>query len=148
MADYKVKTILPSAMQVADQFHHRWAIKVDGVTAVDDILQPSFWVHNAARLKQFAIIDILPENGSYYAELLVTKVVTTSTGVCIPTLVVLRHVDLSEADSKAPEGTYEVAWQGAVNKHVIIRKADREPIEKGISKKEDAYARVRELEAA
>ena len=155
MGDYKVRAALERDMQTADQFRSRYALRVDGETSVEDIVKSSFWVHNASRLKVFDVIEVLPRNESYRAELLVSKVLTTNTGVKIPTLLVLSHVELKEPE-KLPEpdtsdfatATYKVEWKGPAAKHCIIRNEDRALIEKNISSKADAVARIRELEAA
>lgn len=153
--DYKTKALAPTQMQLAAQYTNRWAIKLDGYTPVDDLVKSSFWVHTSSRLSQYDVIEVHPANGAYYAELLVSKIVLTNTGIKIPSLVALRVVELEAPKAKAKEEpkeyngeSFDIAWKGPVNKHCIIRKGDKQLIEKGFSDKTSAIKRAEELEAA
>lgn len=160
MSDYKTRAALSSDLQHVETFQRRLALKVDGATPLEDIMKPAFWVNSANKLEQFATIVVMPSNGSYYAELLVTKVLTTSTGVKIPSFTVLLHKPLNEVAAPAIDtrpadkepayssAHYRVEWKGREHKHVIIRTEDKALIEKNISTKADAIKRVEELEAA
>jgi hypothetical protein len=154
---YLTRAAQPTDVQPAGHFRTSWEHRLDGDTSIEEIARAPYWVHASAHLRMFDTIAVMPQNGAYYAELLVTNVITTSTGVKIPSLKVLMHIELKEVAAPAPEpevgevhatDTYSVEWKGPAHRFCIIRKSDRALVEKGIAKKEDALARVPILEAA
>lgn len=158
MSDYKVKAIMPTDMQLSGFHSQTWEVKPDGVVNLDDYLNAEMFKNVSKNLSVYDIIRIMPCSEAFYAEVMVSGIVKTSLGVKIPSLVLLRKIDLkavpeaaNEADDVASksddDGAYEVRWQGRDAKHAIIRKSDRMVVETGISRKADALERIKALAA-
>lgn len=105
-------------------------------TAFDDVLKPSYWAHNAAKMKPFDHIEILAEDGSWWAHLLVI-----STGRVEATVKVLNHqsfdVDVTGAVQEDFPG-YEIRFAGPHKKHQVIRLEDSAVLKDEISTKTQA----------
>ncbi len=74
-------------------------------------------------------VEVMPEDGSYYAELIVL-----SCDKLWAKMAVVQYVQLAEAETATDDG-YEVKWRGA-KKHSVIRTLirrcdDRKPLHEG-----------------
>lgn len=107
-------------------------------TEFADLLKPEYWAHVAQKLRPHTLIKVIPEDGSYWAELLVL-----SCDRLWAKVFVMRHYDLTEAIEN-DEATasrlveFEIQWKGPVKKHVVIRKSDRSILAEGIQTKGEA----------
>jgi hypothetical protein len=152
MADYKIKAIMPTDLQLSGFHSQTWEVKPDGIVDIDDFLSAEMFKNVSKNLSVYDIIRILPCNEAFYAEVMVSSITKTSLGVKIPTLVLLRKIELREAPVAAnepedSESPYEIRWQGGKAKHAIVRKSDKMVIETGIARKIDAIERAKALAA-
>jgi hypothetical protein len=87
---------------------------------------------------QGQIIEIYPDDGSYYAELIATKVRTGQVSVKK-----VMHVALAKDESvvKAEEDAFEVKLRGP-KKWSVMRKKDNQVMIDGIATKEEAEAEM------
>lgn len=112
-------------------------------TTFEDVCEPAFWSHVAEKLKPGDRIEVLTEDNSYFAELLVVDA-----GRLFAKVAVLRYVELSSPD--VPEGLtgvapeFKVQYKGPALKHVVIRLSDNQIVQDGIALKADAHAWVKE----
>ena len=86
----------------------------------------------ALKLRQHDTIRIIPEDSSYFAELLVLKVARGFAQVKL-----LRHVALEDGAGEAlsdDEGIY-VKWFGPHLKFCVVRKSDGEKLKEGLTEK-------------
>jgi hypothetical protein len=92
-------------------------------TPYDAILKDDYWAHVSAKMKPGDRIEVLAEDGSYFAELLVQDA-----GRLYAKVASLRHVKLDAVEVKegglVMEG-YEVAWKGPQLKWCVLRGKDR-----------------------
>jgi hypothetical protein len=115
-----------------------YTLTVSEGTEFADLLKPEYWSHIAQKLRPHTIIKVIPEDGSYWAELLVLSCDRLWAKVHV-----LRHHDLTEVDAD-PEATasrlagFEILWKGPTKKHVVIRKADGMIIAEAIQTKGEA----------
>jgi hypothetical protein len=109
----------------------------------EDVLQPEFWSHVADKLKPTDRIEVLAEDGSYFAELLVIDA-----GRLYAKVAVLRFVELASsevpADLAGDLAEFKVEFKGPVLKHVVVRQSDKQYVQEGIARKADAEAWIRE----
>jgi hypothetical protein len=152
MADYKIKAIMPTDLQLSGFHSQTWEVKPDGIVDIDDFLSAEMFKNVSKNLSVYDIIRILPCNEAFYAEVMVSSITKTSLGVKIPTLVLLRKIELREAPVAAnepedSESPYEIRWHGPKGKHAIVRKSDKMVIETGISSKSEAIERAKALAA-
>lgn len=107
-------------------------------TPFEDLIKADYWAHVAQKFRPHTIIKVVPEDGSYWAELLVL-----SCDRLWAKVFVMRHYDLQavDADSAAVASLadgFEVLWKGPMKKHVIVRKADGAILQAGIQQKTEA----------
>jgi len=107
-------------------------------TPFEDLLKPEYWAHVAQKLRPHTLIKVVPEDGSYWAELLVL-----SCDRLWAKVFVLRHHDLTAVveDSEATASRlaeFDIQWKGPVKKHVVIRKSDSTAVADGIQTKGEA----------
>ena len=119
------------------------ALPEEGVT-IKDIVKPEFWAIVSTDLKRTDKIEVLPEDGSWYAELLVRDVGNGWAKVGI-----LNHIEFhSVAVQSAMEDMFkdhEIKWKGPnVNKFCIVRKTDGEIIRRGYENQAEAIAALAE----
>ena len=103
-------------------------IPESGVT-IEQITSPEYWANVARRINPHDTIEVVPEDGAFYALLFVTN-----TGKLSVKTQVLQFVELSE---KKPVVTlqdvddlFDIAYGGGVAKWRVIRKADKEAVSK------------------
>lgn len=101
-----------------------------GVT-VEDLEKPEFWAHVAEQFKPGDLIHVYPEDGTFWAELLVQ---TTSRAAA--QVRVLRNYELAKVEALEDESEYEVKWAGPTAKFRVIRKSDGEVMKGGMEKDE------------
>lgn len=140
MASHK---LLPARLQVADHYRSRFGVVSEEGATVDDFLRPDYWAHVANKLRRHDIIEIIPEDGSFFVELLVLN-----TGTGFAKVMLLREVQLeSEADEPLPSDI-EVKWRGPHRKFSVIRKSDNEVLKDSFVERTGAEQWAREYERA
>lgn len=92
------------------------------------LFKPETWAHLAAELPQGTIIEVSPEDGSWWAELLVRA--SSKLEVIVGEL---RRVTFDEIKPR-DESEYEIVFAGPKAKHRVIRKADKAVMVEGLMK--------------
>lgn len=137
MATFK---LLPARLQNAEYFRTRYAAAADAGTTREDLERPDFWSHVARTLKRQDIIEVIPEDESYFAELLVLN-----TGVGFAKVKVIRFIEL-EAVEESEDGLVIVKWRGPARKFSAVRKSDGTVLRDEFINREDAAAFARDYE--
>jgi len=127
--------LTPTKLQNSSHYRTHWAAVVDAADTLDIVTKPEYWIHVCRQLRRMDVIDILPENESYYAELLVL-----STGTGYAKVMVLREVSLVEADEEKVESRTFVKWNGPHARWAVIRKSDNFVLQDRIEEKAQAQA--------
>lgn len=109
-----------------------------GVT-FEQIQNPAYWAHIASRVKPGDIIDVLPEDMSFCAEMLVVS--------CnrLEVRVHTKHHSIIEAPKPehmedAADPQFDVKWGGPVAKFRVIRKEDKKVVQDQFPTAGDARA--------
>lgn len=109
-------------LKLADFQRNRFLLSPEKGVDVNDLLQPAFWSHIAGKFRPYDEITVIPEDGGFYATLLVIACDRLWAKVHL-----LQHVDLTIARKDLPqveiEG-YAVEWKGPLAKFAAIRKSD------------------------
>lgn len=138
MDDLKRALILnPQRMGLAEQLRQDWVVNAEEGTAVQDVLDPSYWAHMAAQLQVYDHIEVRLETGAWLLELIVLDV-----GRNYARVYVAQKYDFAEVDVTAPSNaiTHRVDWKGPQRKHVVIRLSDSAVLQEGFSDKKEAIA--------
>lgn len=116
----------PTGLQDASHFRNRWMAVPPAAATIDDVCQPSFWLHSAAKLRRMDIIEVLPEDEAWYAELLVIRI-----GIGTAKVKVLNHAVIDEVGEEPADFTTEISWGGPAHKYRVVRKSDKHVISYG-----------------
>lgn len=131
-----MKPITRNRFQAADQVRNRWAISPEEGSTVDDVMRPEATAHIAAQLKRWDIIEVRPDDESFYAELLVKDA-----GPNWASFWLIQHVELApKVDAAEADEPFVVGWGGPHQKHRVTRKADNEVLKSGFPSKAEARA--------
>ena len=126
-------------LQMAGHYREAWEAVVPPETTVEDLERSNFWVHVAKRLRRQSKIDVLWEDESRYAELIVL-----SSGTGFAKVKALRVVEFDTAvENDAPLDGFSVKWGGPADKFRVVRDSDNVEMRKDFVKKTDAEAWAR-----
>ena len=119
-----------------------YSVTPENGTPDEALLNPAYWAHVAKHLRSGDKIEVLAEDGSYYAEFLVAG--ANATGALVRELAHKRFDALPA--QVIDEGEYEIRWSGPVNKHRVIRKSDKAILAEGemVATKEQAQLFLRD----
>jgi hypothetical protein len=132
-APVRAPAVAPNRMLDAASMQQRWFVEVNAGVTVADLLHPPFWSHCANKLKNLAVISVMPADESYYCELLVRDV-----GRLYAVVSVLNFVQLATDLSVPVDAAYEIKWRGPVAKYGVLRLADKEIVRDGFVDKAEA----------
>jgi hypothetical protein len=114
-------------------------------TPYENILVPEYWKHIASNFRPGDRIEVVSEDGAWFAELFVV-----STGKQWVKVFPLRFVELSEsAPDEQPAGTssHNVEWRGPKRKWSVERNSDKEVIKDGFATKGEALGWLTQFQA-
>lgn len=149
------KPLLPTRIKLADYVRQHWRSTPDGGITLEQVMEPSFFGHIAKKIALLDIIEVIPQDNSYFAELLVTG--KTDDRI---TVTLLRHVQLDQTKSQTkrvqaqtkkaepvsstteriPEEDLEVVFRGVAGKHTVRRKSTKEIVKEGFDSNDEAKA--------
>lgn len=114
-----------------------WEVCVEIGTTLDDVLKPEFFCHVARQLRPFSKIKVLPDDASWYAELIVRSAGPTWAKCALFTIVEFDVAAKTAAGD--PEADYaKVGWGGPAQKHRVVRVSDGAILSKEHESTEDA----------
>lgn len=120
-----------------------WQASIEAGVPFEDVQKPEFWGHVAENLKPLARIEVIAEDLSYFAELIVIDCDRLWAKTQVLRFVDLRS-DVAEDLLPAMSSGFKVEYKGPTKKHVVIRLADNEIVQEGIATKAEANAWVAE----
>lgn len=99
--------------------HNVFRVTPEVETPLSAILDPAYWAHVSAKMRPGDLLQVMPEDLSYFAELIVRDA-----GNLYAKVAVLHHVVFNKAEEvKTPEG-YEIRWRGPKCKFGVVRGND------------------------
>lgn len=105
-----------------------WNIILPFDAPYEDLFAPGYWSHIAEKLRPMDRIEVFREDGTEWAELLVTLTDRVSAKV-----IELNRVSLEKEDPVAVDPEYSIAWAGPHHKFRIIRLSDKEVVQPGFA---------------
>lgn len=132
----KARILNPQRMALAEQLRQDWVVNAEQGTPIAEVLDASYWAHMAVHLQQFDHIEVREETGAWVAELIVKQVGRNWAAVRL----IAKH-DLEVTEEMHPsDKKHEVVWRGSQHKHCVVRLADKEILQSGISSKTEAQS--------
>ena len=109
-------------------------------TKLSDIMAPAYYRHVASQFKSMDRIEVMPDDGAWYAELMVLYVSKMEVRVAK-----LSHVKLDTVKPEEVEDeTHEVKWRGPSAKWGVVHKKTGDVVKDGFANKEEAAAYLSE----
>lgn len=65
--------LAPRNLEPSDAARNEWNVKPEFGTPMDAMLDPAYWAHVSAKLRRGDIINVLPEDNTYFAQFLVLE---------------------------------------------------------------------------
>lgn len=100
----------------------------------EQIEDPGFWSHVAAKLRPYDEIRVLRDDGTIYAKLLVLGCDRTWAKVRVLMWESLTTKDVAQSQ----DADFKIEWKGPHRKHCVIRASDSEIVHDGATSKADA----------
>jgi hypothetical protein len=133
----------PARMRLAEFVRSVHAITPEVGVTREDFKRPDFWGNVSNMLKPNDRIEVVAQDGEFFAEFLVV-----SCGKQFAKVVELRYVELAEHMPEDNEerfdvnslaaGDYEIKYGNNEDKFRVIRKSDKEILHKGSATKAEA----------
>lgn len=119
-APHRVVPLQVTRWQIGEFMNTRHSVAPASGTPFEDLLRPEFWA-NITRLRAGDIIEVRPEDQSYYAELYVLRRDRTSATVAV----VREPVKLVAAYKPLPgETSFKVEFAGSHGQWRVLRLSD------------------------
>lgn len=115
-----------------------WVITAEEGTIPDDVLNPDYYAHVAAKLRPYDHIEIRANDGTWLAQLLVLDVSRLWAKVHRLHLHTLTTVDVSQSNLERAL-PYYVQHKGPHDKWVVIRRSDSQAVSTGHGTPEEAH---------
>jgi hypothetical protein len=131
-----------SAIRQAQQTRVVYTAQLPTGTSLEDALKPEFWINFAKRLRPCDQIELIPEDMSFFATVLVVDADSFGANVKV-----IHSIDL-DADVIAQQSQtseYDVRWGGPHDKFRVVRKSDNAVISKGHQNKTLAFQYVNNM---
>lgn len=129
--------ILVPHFNLAEYSRNIWRVTALHGQEFDQFKDPEAWAHVAANFKRHDEVEIIAEDGSFFAKGIVLKVTKTSATVHF-----YVHEDFEQEVSVDADGRKYAAEWGGKAKWRVVRKSDGEVIESHISSKEEAQLKA------
>ena len=96
--------------------------------SIEEIIDPSYWAHVARRLTPYDIIEVVPEDGAFYARLIVVN-----TGKLFAKVQIIEKIDLNtpvNVTAAIAMNLFDTKYAGPNAKWRVIRKSDNAVVSK------------------
>jgi hypothetical protein len=131
------KRLTPNRFALAETRRNIWQIVPEDGTPYESLFDKDYWAAMAAKLRPYDRIEVLADDGSYYAELLVLSSTKTQAEV-----MELRKIDIATKEVAPVKEEFSVKWRGPHSKWSVIRTADGSIVKQGFDDADSARAFV------
>lgn len=136
VADIRSHRLIGLRLAERAQKQNEWMATIEAGTPYKDILKSVYWTGVAAKLSQWDKICVRAEDGSYYAELIVTMAFKTD--AVVRQIVYVELEALKEPGSVLTFKDYTVKFSGPQAKWCVIRRSDNKLLRDGLSSSAEA----------
>ena len=134
----KVEPITMTNLASAEFIRNIHCATIPFGTKPEDLLKPEYWAHVSAEFKAWGRIEARAEDGTWFAEYLITEVGRNWAKVKLLSKhdLTTRDVSMTESEKYSnPDLPYEVKWRGQA-KWSVVRKSDKAVMKDGMEKVE------------
>lgn len=130
-----MKKLNPSEYVLAQYARQVHAVTPPEGTTLEEMLDPAYWGHVSARFHQYDRIEVVPQGGAFYAELLVTNCSLVHAKVAVLHVKELQPLVKEEADKD-----FSIEFKGPNRKWSVLRAGDKAIVKDVFTSKEEARA--------
>ena len=133
--ELKPKKLHATRFQLAEAARNVYSAVLEIGTTLDDLKEPAFWSHIAGpkHLRPMDRIEAMPEDGTYWAELLVLNA-----GPMFAKIHVMRHYEIGEVGTSSMSDAFATAWKGPMRQYAVVRVKDNAIMRDKFASKEAA----------
>lgn len=100
--------------------HNVFRCRPELKTPPSAMLDQGYWAHVSVKMRMGDIVEVLPEDCSYFSRLLVLDA-----GKLYAKVAVIEHVEINKADDEIEDVSgYEIKWRGPSARYGVIRGKD------------------------
>lgn len=127
------RSLNPSRMKLTEHTNQSHSATVEIGTTIADLAKPEFFAHVAPSVTQYDRILVKPDDGAWYADLLVVEC-----GNNYVKTQVFGFLQIEKSDALVPDAfeTHRVEFAGAHHKWRVVRNLDNEVLKAGMTKPE------------
>jgi len=135
--------IVPNRVKEASYVRNIFSATPEQGTPIATVVKSDYWAHATRLFHVLDHIEVVPEDGAYYVELLVTHV-----GKNFVRVVELRRTVLEEpfTTDEPTDSAYTLGHRGAIKLWCVMRKSDKQIIHEGSLTKKEAIQWLNEFE--
>ena len=115
----RIPIIAPNRVGLAEHQRNHWVATAENAEHTKDFLDPGFWSNVAKDFRQYDIVEVRVDDGTYWGEFLVMSCDRTWAK-----LHPLREVRLQAAPASPISNLCKVDWKGPHRKFAVIKIAD------------------------
>jgi len=125
--------LVEARLGLAEAKRQDWVVDAEEGTRIEDVLDPMYWAHTAARFSPYDRIEVRIDTGEWLLDLIVLQAGRNYARVHLAA----KH-DLAGASAEVPAGSvkHKVEWKGTHKKWCVIRIADSAMLQEGLQSKE------------
>ena len=129
-----MKMLGPGRFDLAEQKRNIWRVNPEDDTPLEAVLEPSYWTRYVNRLRPYDIIEVINDQATYFAKLMVLQVgITTAIVKQLECYELVPDIDMPEEAS----ARYEYKWRGPRG-HSILDKKTQAVVQEKLPSKEAA----------
>lgn len=131
----KPRKLHASRCQLAEQARNVYSAVLESGTTMDELKEPSFWAHVSGpkNFRPMDRIEVMPEDGTFWAELLVLNA-----GPMFAKVYVMRHHEIGEVGTSSLSDAFQIGWKGPVRQYAVIRAKDNTIMQDKFASRETA----------
>lgn len=125
-------------IKAAEFVQVRYVVRPEAGVTLEQMLDPAYWTHVSRKMKAGDHVEVIADDNTWYAELLVLAAGPVWAKVAIINeRSLLKTVEVAESETTDHPG-FEIKWGGNIDKFRVIRTEDNEIISRGHDKKVEA----------
>lgn len=123
----------------------RFRVRPEHGTQPNDLMDPAYWAYVCEKFRPTDILEVIPESGEWFAELIVVDVTKISARVRPLRLVqLIEQEEAAVAEAPSASEPFFVKWMGGA-KWCVMRRGDNGILFRDLVTKDAAEAKLAEI---
>ena len=135
------RMISPTRVALAEYDRQDWVATAEVGTTKEEVLDPAYWAHLAAKMKPYDKIEVRVDDGEWMMELVVLACDRTWAKVHM-----LHFYQLAKVETKNMSTKHDPVWKGPHLKWCVIRNSDQTIVQEKLDSREAANVWIKEHE--